>query len=157
MMTNFSFNDVLTLVQTAAIIVALLLTLYFSRRQIRAFEVDLETRVLSDIHGRFERIADHFLDQPELIRSIFQSPEVLSVDTPMAYYIFFFCAHIYHVRQRGLLADNEWTGWLNWMKNAFRFGTLSTAWKEGQMESWFDPAFQRFVSQELMVDSPRAT
>jgi hypothetical protein len=156
-MTDFSLSDVLTLVQTAAIIVALVMTLYFSRRQVQAFAVDLETRVLSDINERFQRIGDVFLDRPELIRSIFQTPEAATVDTPLAYYILFFCAHIYHMRQRGVLADNEWTGWLQWMQNAFRHGTIGTAWKDREMESWFDPAFQRFVNQELIVESSRKT
>jgi hypothetical protein len=154
-MTDFSLDDLLTLVQTAAIIVALFLTLYYSRRQARAFAVDLETRILSEIHGRFERIGDIFLERPELIRSIYQSSETPSADVPLAYYILFFCAHIYHMRQRGVLADNEWTGWLHWMKNAFRLGTIGAAWKDQQMESWFDPAFQRFVDQELMVEFTR--
>jgi hypothetical protein len=150
-MSEFDLEDLLTLVQTAAIIVALFLTLYYSRRQARAFAVDIETRVLSEIHGRFEKIGDLFLDRPELIRAIYQTPEALTVDTPLAFYILYFCAHIYHMRQRGVLADNEWAGWLKWMKTAFRSGTIGTVWKDQRMESWFDPDFQRFVNAELMI------
>jgi hypothetical protein len=141
----------LTVVQTAGIIVALAITLYFSRRQARAFAVDLETRVSTDIDQKFSRIVDIFLARPELFRSIYQSGEGFTTDVALAYSLCGFCAHIYHMRQRGVLAENEWSGWLQWMKNAVRFGTIGTSWKEAGLESWFDPAFSRFVN-EVLID-----
>jgi hypothetical protein len=66
------------------------------------------------------------------------------------YYLLFFCAHIYHMRQRGILGDNEWSGWLQWMRNAFQFGTIGQSWKDSEMGSWFDPAFRDFVNSELV-------
>lgn len=152
-MSDLSLGDALTLVQTFAIIAALMITLYFSRRQVQAFATDLETRVLNDIDEKFHRIGEIFLERPELVRSIYQSPETVSVDTGFAYYLMAFCAHIYHMRERGILADNEWVGWLQWMKNAFRYGTIGHTWKATQMESWFDPAFQRFVDQVLLGEA----
>jgi len=52
--------------------------------------------------------------------------------------------------QRGVVGDNEWTGWLRWMKNAFRHGTISQiSINNVEVEKWFDPAFQDFVNKEL--------
>ena len=150
-MASFSFPDLLSVVQTVAIIAALLITLYFSRRQIQAFAVDLETRVLNDIGEQFARIGQIFIERPELIQTIYRSPKAQGPETPITYYVMFFCAHIFHMRQRGVLADNEWSGWLQWMRNAFRYGTLAGSWKDTQMESWFDPAFQEFVRTELLA------
>jgi hypothetical protein len=58
--------------------------------------------------------------------------------------------HVFHMRQRNILNDNEWTGWLRIMKSAFGQGTLGEMWESKiEMEKWFDPAFQKFVNREL--------
>jgi hypothetical protein len=149
-MSDFSFEDLLALVQTVAIIAALLITLYFSRRQMLALKVDLESRVLADINEQFHNIGQLFIERPELISAIHQSPYKVGPEIGFAYYVLYFCAHIFHMRQRGILADNEWTGWLQWMRNAFQQGTLASTWKEISMESWFDPAFAEFVRTDLL-------
>ena len=41
-----------------------------------------------------------------------------------AYDILFTFAHVFHMRQRNVLNDNEWTGWLRWMKSAFEGGMI---------------------------------
>ena len=47
------------------------------------------------------------------------------------------------MRQRKILNDNEWTGWLRIMKSAFEQGTLGEMWESKiEMEKWFDPAFR---------------
>lgn len=39
----------------------------------------------------------------------------------------------YLMRQR----DNEWTGWLSWIKSAFEQGTIKEIWKSNiEMEKW---------------------
>ena len=47
------------------------------------------------------------------------SPEVA-----YAYDILFTFAHVFHMRKRKVLSDNEWTGWLRWMKGAFEQGEI---------------------------------
>jgi hypothetical protein len=54
------------------------------------------------------------------------------------------------MRQRGVVSDNEWTGWTRWIKSAFEQGTISEIWKNNvEAEKWFDPAFQEFINKEL--------
>jgi hypothetical protein len=149
-MADLGFSDLLSVVQTGAIIVALVATLYFSQRQVYAVTKDLETRVLNDIDEKFHSIGEILIEQPDLVQTIFASPETIGKEIPFSYYVLFFCAHIHHMRERGVLQDNEWTGWYEWMKNAFRYGTLGRSWTEGQMGQWFDPAFRRFVDTELL-------
>jgi hypothetical protein len=156
-MTDLGLTDIASLVQTIAIIVALLLTVYFSRRQIQAYAVDLETRVLNDLDEKFHRIAEIGIARPELIHTIYHTPDNVTSDVPFAYYVTFFCAHIFHMRERGILQDNEWAGWLGWMKKAFREGTIGATWREADMGAWFDPAFTAFVNRELVVPVPRAS
>jgi hypothetical protein len=54
------------------------------------------------------------------------------------------------MRQRRVLSDNEWTGWMRWMKSAFEQGTISDIWKNIEVEKWFDPAFEEFINKELI-------
>jgi hypothetical protein len=58
--------------------------------------------------------------------------------------MFFICG------QRGVVSDNEWNGWLRWMKSAFERGTIAEICKNNiEVEKWFDPAFQEFIVKEL--------
>lgn len=155
-MADRGLPDLLSLVQTIAIIGALALTIYFSRRQIKAFEIDLETRVLNDLDEKFHRVGDILIERPELVQTIYRTPVTPGIDVPFSYYLLFFCAHIFHMRERGILRDNEWLGWFQWMKNAFEFGTLRTYWTEGRMESWFDRSFRDFVNRELLTKAKQA-
>ena len=73
------------------------------------------------------------------------SPEVA-----YAYDILFTFAHVFHMGKRKVLSDNEWTGWLRWMKSAFEQGEIMQIWESTiEMEKWFDPAFQQFVDKEF--------
>jgi hypothetical protein len=148
-MSDLGLSDLLSLTQTLAIIGALLLTLYFSRRQLEALKVDLETRVLNDLDEKFHRLGEIFIEKPELIRIIYNLPDAPSAELPTAYYVLFFCSHIFHMRQRGILSDNEWVGWKQWIRNAFRFGSLGKYWHEAEMAAWVDPAFKEFVDREI--------
>ncbi|MCI4339902.1 MAG: hypothetical protein L3K06_00950 [Thermoplasmata archaeon] len=150
-MVDIGFSDLLSLAQTCAIIAALLVTLYFSRRQVQAFAMDLETRVLNDLDEKFHRIGDILIERPELLPTIYKTETALGKEVPFSYYVMFFCAHIHHMRERGILRDNEWTGWFQWMRNAFRYGDLGRAWKETEMGQWFDPSFRTFVERELLA------
>ncbi len=74
-------------------------------------------------------------------------------EVAFAFYVMFFCSHCYHMRQRGILSDNDWAGWLQWTKNAFRSGRLGKYWKEAEMQAWVDPAFRDFVNREILGSS----
>jgi hypothetical protein len=156
-MFDLGFPELLTLVQTVAIIVAIIIAVYFSRRQIESLAADTEARVLNDLDEKLHRIGEIFMEKPEFVRVLNELPPTAGADTEFspeaafAYYVMFFCAHCFHMRQRGILSDNDWAGWLQWTKNAFRNGRLGKYWKEAQMEAWVDPAFREFVVREILV------
>jgi hypothetical protein len=55
------------------------------------------------------------------------------------------------MRQRNVLRDNEWEGWLRWMRSTFEFGTLGDYWgKAIDPKKWFDPAFEDFINKEII-------
>jgi hypothetical protein len=48
-MVELGFGDVLSLAQTIGIIDTMVLTLYFSKRQIQSMSIDQQTKVLNDL------------------------------------------------------------------------------------------------------------
>ena len=94
-------------------------------------------------------------------------PEIIMADPPIgkvidkegipsrelafSFYILWIFSHAYAVRQRKVLNEIEWTGWLQFMRNCFRRGTIGETWKQVEPVRWFDPAFQNFVNKELVT------
>jgi hypothetical protein len=137
--------------EAIGIIATLFVILYFSRKQMQTLSVDIETKILSDLDLRIREITRMGIERPELIRVISKIESDWSSEVAFAYHILFTFAHVFHMRKRKVLSDNEWTGWLRWMKSAFEQGMIKEIWKSKiEMEKWFDPAFQEFVDKELI-------
>ena len=137
--------------EAIGIIVTMFVLLYFSRKQMEALSVDIETKILSDLDLRIREITRMMIDRPDLIKVVSKVESHWSSDVAYSYHILFTFAHVLHMRKRKVLSDNEWTGWLRWMKSAFDQGMIKDIWKSKiEMEKWFDPAFQEFVDKELI-------
>ena len=149
-MVDLGFPELLTLVQTVAIIIAIIIAVYFSRRQIETLSVDLEARVMNDLDEKLHRMGEIFMEKPEFVRMLDDSAVGLGAEDAFAYYVLFFCSHCFHMRRRGILGDNEWAGWLQWTKNAFQRGKLGKYWKETKMSDWVDPDFRTFIDREII-------
>jgi hypothetical protein len=106
--------------EALGIIATMIVVLYFSRKQMQALSVDIETKILNDLDERIHGIIQMGVEHPELIKVISNAPsEYSSPYVPFAYHILYTFAHAFHMRQRGVVSDNEWDGWLRWMKSAF--------------------------------------
>ena len=137
--------------EAIGIIATVFVILYFSRKQMLILSVDIETKILSDLDERMHEITHMGIERPELIKVISKVESDWSSEVAYAYHILFTFAHVFHMRKRKVLSDNEWTGWLRWMKSAFEQGMIKEIWKSKiEMEKWFDPAFQEFVDKELI-------
>jgi hypothetical protein len=149
-MTEVGIAEYFGMAEALGIIVTLFVILYFSRKQMQALSVDIETKILNDMDERIHGLTQMAVERPELIRVVNNVERDLSSDVAYSYHILYTFAHVYHMRQRGVVGDNEWTGWLRWMKSAFRHGTINEIWKNNvEVEKWFDPAFQEFINKEL--------
>ena len=73
-MVSLGFSDVLSLAQTVAIISTLLITLYFSRKQIQTMGLDLETRVLNDLDEKLHSLIELSVESPKLIKMVYDLP-----------------------------------------------------------------------------------
>lgn len=150
-MTEIGLAEYFGMGEAIGIIATLFVILYFSRRQMQTLSVDIETKVLNDLDERMHELTRMGIERPELIRVVSKVESHWSSEVAYAYHILFTFAHVFHMRKRKLLSDNEWTGWLRWMKSAFHQGMIKEIWKSKiEMEKWFDPAFQGFVDKELI-------
>jgi hypothetical protein len=149
-MTEVGIAEYFGMAEALGIIATLFVILYFSRKQMQALSVDIETKILNDLDERIPGLTQMAVERPELIRVVNNVERDLSSDVAYSYHILYTFAHVYHMRQRGVVGDNEWTGWLRWMKSAFRHGNIREIWKNNvEVEKWFDPAFQEFINKEL--------
>lgn len=150
-MVEIGLTEYFGMGEAIGIIATMFVVLYFSRKQMETLSVDIETKILSDLDLRIREITRLMIDRPELIKVVSKVESNWSSDVAYSYHILFTFAHVLHMRKRKVLSDNEWTGWLRWMKSAFDQGAIKDIWKSKiEMEKWFDPAFQEFVDKELI-------
>jgi len=149
-MTEIGIAEYFGIGEAVGIIATLFVIMYFSSKQMQALSVDIETKVLNDLAERMHALHQIVIKSPELIKVV-SKVDANSPEVAYAYDILFTFAHVFHMRKRKVLSDNEWTGWLRWMKSAFEQGTIKDLWKTNiDMEKWFDPDFQNFVEKELI-------
>jgi len=148
-MVEIGVAEYFSMGEAIGIIGTMLIILYFSWKQAQGLKVDIETKVLNDLDEKVRRMAEIIIEKPSMQKVIYKL-EKPSEELAFAYYILFISSHAYAMRQRNVLKDDEWTGWLNWMRNCLKYGTLGELWKQIQTENWFDPSFQVFVNKEVV-------
>ena len=139
----FSIGEALGIIGTMFVV------LYYSRNQAQSLSKDIETKVLNDLDEKVRKMAEIIIEKPSMQKVIYklEKPEE---ELAFAYYILFICSHAYAMRQRKVLDNNEWTRWLHWMRNCFKYGTIDEQWKQIQSERWFSADFENFLNEEIM-------
>jgi len=56
----------------------------------------------------------------------------LSRERVYSFDVFNVFSHTYDMHERTVLIDNQWFGWVQWMRNCFRIGTIKEHWKQIQ-------------------------
>jgi hypothetical protein len=137
--------------EALGIIGTMFIVLYFSRKQMQSLSVDIETKVLSDLDEKMHSLTQMAVEKPELIRIVSNVESDLTEEVAFTYHILHTFAHVYHMRQRKVVSDNEWTGWLRMMRSCFEQGKIREYWESDlELEKWFDPAFEQFINKELI-------
>ena len=148
-MAELSLEGIFGIGEAIGIIATLFVILYFSRKQMQSLSVDIQTKVLNDLDEKVRKMAEIIIEKPSMQNVIYKL-EKPSEELAFAFYILFICSHAYAMRKRNVLDDNQWTRWLQWMRNTFKYGTIVEHWNLVQSENWFDPSFQSFVNKELI-------
>ena len=149
-MSEIGLVEIFGMAEAIALIGTLFVILYFSRKQAQSLSVDIETKVLNDLAERMHAQVEILIGRPQLTKVLSKVDEQ-SPELAYAYDILFTFAHAFHMRQRKVLNDNEWTGWVRWYKSAFKEGRLMEIWQTTiEMDKWFDPAFHDFINTEIV-------
>jgi hypothetical protein len=148
-MSEIGLAEYFGMAEALGIIATLFVILYFSRKQMQSLSVDVQTKVLNDLDEKVRKMAEIIIEKPSMQKVIYKL-EKPSEELAFVYYILFICSHAYAMRQRKVLNDDEWIGWLQWMRNCFKYGTIGEHWKQIESERWLNPDFEDFLNREIM-------
>jgi hypothetical protein len=149
-MVEVGIAEYFSMAEALGIIATLFVVLYFSRKQMKSLSVDIQTKVLNDLDEKVRKMAEIIIEKPSMQKVIYKL-ENPSDELAFAYYILFICSHAYAMRQRKVLNDDDWRGWLQWMRNCFKYGTIGEQWKQIQSERWLNPDFENFLNKEIIL------
>jgi len=85
MVVGIGFPDMLSMAQTIGIVGTMILTLYFSKRQIQSLSIDQQTRVLNDLNEKFHKMAELIMEDPSIGKVI--DNQVPSRELAFSFYI----------------------------------------------------------------------
>ncbi|MGA8080327.1 MAG: hypothetical protein WB988_00560 [Candidatus Nitrosopolaris sp.] len=97
----------------------MVLTLYFSKKQIQSLSIDTQTRGLNDLGEKFLKIVERAAEDTS-IQGVMDNEVKYSREGAYSFYILWICSHAYAMHKRNVLDDNEWAGWVQWMRHIFR-------------------------------------
>jgi hypothetical protein len=149
-MVEVGIAEYFGMAEALGIIGTMFVVLYFSRKQMQSLSVDVQTKVLNDLDEKVRKMAEIIIEKPSMQKVIYKL-ENPSDELAFAYYILFICSHAYAMRKRKVLNDDDWTGWLQWMRNCFKYGTIGEQWKQIQSERWLNPDFENFLNKEIIL------
>jgi hypothetical protein len=148
MVSEIILRDVLNMAQTIGIIGTLALTFFFYKRHIQHLATDTETRILRDLDDKVHRLNIMSFQHPELAKV--QTNRQIRLDTIYAFDVLLVYQQAFKMYKRRVLKENDWYGWLHWMRTSFREGTIKEHWKEIEVSEWFGPRFRNFINNDVI-------
>jgi hypothetical protein len=109
-MAELALVDYFVMGEAIGIVATLFVSFYFSRKQMQKLSVDIETKVLSDLDEKMNDLTHIAVEKPQLIRIVSNIESDLTEEIAYTYHLLHTFAHAYHMYQRGVVSDNEWTG-----------------------------------------------
>jgi hypothetical protein len=83
----------------------------------------------NDLDEKFHNMTELAMENPP-IQKVMDNQATPSREVVFSFYILWTCSYAHTMVQRRVLDDNEWAGWLQWMRNCFRKGSI-----KGNMEA----------------------
>src|ERR671930_191255 len=150
-MVEIGLVDYFVMGEAVGIVATFAMAFYYSRKQMQKLSVDIETKVLSDLDEKMNDLTHMAVEKPQLIRIVSNVESDLTEEIAYTYQLLHTFAHAYHMHQRKVVSDNEWTGWLRMMRSCFEQGKIREYWESGlELEKWFDPGFEDFIEKEIV-------
>ncbi|HYZ49479.1 MAG TPA: hypothetical protein VE593_01225 [Nitrososphaeraceae archaeon] len=150
-MVELGIVDYFVMGEAVGIVATLFVAFYYSRKQMQKLSTDIETNVLSDLDEKIHDLTKIAIEKPQLIKIVSNADSDLTEEIAFTYHLLHTFAHVYHMHQRKVVSDNEWTGWLRMIRSCFEQGKIREYWESGlELEKWFDPAFEDFINNEVV-------
>ena len=150
-MVELGLVDYFVMGEAVGIVATFAMAFYYSRKQMQKLSVDIETKVLSDLDEKITDLSQLMVEKPQLMKIISNVDSYQTEEMAFTYHLLQTFAHAYHMHQRKVVSDNEWTGWLRRMRSCFEEGKIREYWESGlELEKWFDPAFEDFINKEIV-------
>ena len=128
-MAELALVDYFVMGEAIGIVPTLFVSFYFSRKQMQKLSIDIETKVLSDLDEKIHGLTQLAVEKPQLIRIVSNVESDLTEEIAFTYHLLHTFAHAYHMHQRKVVGDNEWTAWVCMMRSCFEQGKISEYWK----------------------------
>ena len=150
-MAELGLVDYFVMGEAIGIVATLLVSFYYSRKQMQKLSTDIETKVLSDLDDKSNELTRLAIEKPQLMKIFSNVESDLTEEFAFTYHVLYTFAHAYHMHQRKVVSDNEWTGWLRRMRTCFEQGKIREYWESDlELDKWFDPAFEDFIDKEVV-------
>jgi hypothetical protein len=150
-MAELGLVDYFVMGEAVGIVATFVAAFYYSRKQMQKLSVDIETKVLSDLDDKIIDLTRLTIEKPQLLSIVSNVESEQTEEMAFTYHLLNTFAHAYHMYQRGVVSDNEWTGWLRRMRSCFEQGKIREYWESDlELEKWFDPAFEDFINNEIV-------
>ena len=150
-MAEIGLVDYFVMGEAVGIVATFAMAFYYSRKQMQKLSVDIETKVLSDLDEKITDLSQLMVEKPQLMKIVSNIDSYQTEEMAFTYHLLQTFAHAYHMHQRKVVSDNEWTGWLRRMRSCFEEGKIREYWESGlELEKWFDPAFEEFINDEIV-------
>jgi hypothetical protein len=149
-MAELPLLDYFVIGEAVGIVATLFVSFYYSKKQMEKLSIDIESKILNDLDYKLHNMTEMAIARPELGEMLDRNAGDQSPKETYAMYVIHIFAYAFRMRQRGILRDNEWNGWLKAKRAAFEEGTIGEYWKASDPEKWFDPEFQEFIDNEIV-------
>ena len=133
--------------EALGIIGTMFVVLYFSRKHMERLTEDVQTKVLNDLDEKVRKMAEIIIEKPSMQKVIYK-PEKPAEELHLRTMSCLFA--LTYMQCVKVLNDDEWTRWLLWMRNCFKYGTIGEQWEQIKLERWFNPDFENFINKEIM-------
>ncbi len=150
-MVELGLVDYFVMGEAVGIVATFVAAFYYSRKQMQKLSTDIETKVLSDLDDKITDLTRLTIEKPQLMNIVSNVESRQTEEIAFTYHLLQTFAHVYHMHQRKVVSENEWTGWLRRMRTCFEEGKIREYWEgDLELEKWFDPAFEDFIDKEIV-------
>jgi len=96
------FSDMLSIAQTVGIVGTMVLTLFFSKKQIQSLSIDTQTRGLNDLGEKYLKMMERAMED-QSIQRVIDNEVKLSRGEAYSFYVLWIFSHAYAMRKKKYL------------------------------------------------------